>query len=452
MEYNNLYVFLGGQMIKISDAKRIVKRVVLANLAVEKKGVSLTPLLSGRHGIGKSMLVKQVADDLNGILLTVEGGSLKEGEITGLPYQYMDEKGKISFRFLPYYVVERIQNKEKEIYLENHSEAESDSLKGDINRYSDNDLTPDQKISLLNEKKIQPVIVFFDEVNRSDPQVYKELMNILLTRTVNGYVFPWWVFFVGAMNPANSSSTYQTNEMDPAQLDRFIKLDVKSNSVDFLNYCKSNNISPIIQDYIKGHRNDLFSNDNELDDDVTSTPSPRGYDMLDTIIKSVNMTKIFFSEQENTQKVIKNDIKVIAEAKLGKEIGDRFFEYYQQVVSQVDIADFINDDEHLSATYDKITDMTVEQKSKLGLAILNYLADFSSTLSGNWSLLVKIENKIKLFLKALDRKTKIQFANDFAASTTRKGVSFMSTYHDINTHLILPILQESKNLKDTFFE
>ncbi len=96
--------------------------------------------------------------------------------------------------------------------------------------------------------------------------------------------------------------------------------------------------------------------------------------------------------------------------------------------------------------------MTIEQKSKLGLAILNYLADFSSTLSGNWALLVKIENKIKLFLKALDRKTKIQFANDFAASTTRKGVSFMSTYHDINTHLILPILQESKNLKDTFFE
>ncbi len=439
-------------MIKISDAKRIVKRVVLANLAVEKRGLSLTPLLSGRHGIGKSMLVKQVADDLNGILLTVEGGSLKEGEITGLPYQYMDEKGKISFRFLPYYVVERIQNKEKEIYLKNHSNSDPDSLKGDINRYNDNDLKPEEKISLLKEGKIQPVIVFFDEINRSDPQVYKELMNILLTRSVNGYVFPWWVFFVGAMNPANSSSTYQTNEMDPAQLDRFIKLDVKSNSVDFLNYAKNNEISPIIQEYIKGHRNDLFASDDELDDDVASTPSPRGYDMLDTILKSVNMTKVFFSDSENNPKTVKSDVKVIAEAKLGKEVGDRFFEYYQQVVSQVSFADFINDDEKLSNTFEKINDMTIEQKSKLGLEILNYLSDFSSTISGNWSLLVKIENKIKLFLKCLDRKTKIQFANDFAASTTRRGQSFMSIYHDINTHLILPILQESKTLKDTFFE
>ncbi len=439
-------------MIKISDAKRIIKRVVLANLAVDKKGLSLTPLLSGRHGIGKSMLVKQVADDLNGTLLTVEGGSLKEGEITGLPYQYMDEKGKISFRFLPYYIVDRIQNKEKEIYLKNHSDSESDSLKGDINRYSDNALTPKEKIALLQEGKIKPVIVFFDEINRSDPQVYKELMNILLTRSVNGYDFPWWVFFVGAMNPANSSSTYQTNEMDPAQLDRFIKLDVKTNSVDFLNYAKSNNMSPIIQEFIKDHRNDLFDQDKELDDDVTSSPSPRGYDMLDTILKSVELTKSFFTPQENASKVIKADIKVIAEAKLGKDVGDRFFDYYQLVSSQVTFADFINDDEHLTNTFDKINDMTVEQKSKLGLEILNYLSDFSSTISGNWTLLFNIENKIKLFLKCLDRKTKIQFANDFASSTTRRGQTFMSFYHDINAHLILPILQESRTLRDTFFE
>ena len=129
-------------------------------------------------------------------------------------------------------------------------------------------------------------------------------MNILLTRSVNGYNFPWWVFFVGAMNPANSSSTYQTNEMDPAQLDRFIKLDVKSNSVDFLNYAKANDISPVIQDFIKGHRNDLFADDDELDDDVTSTPSPRGYDMLDTILKSVSITRPFFTAQENALKVV----------------------------------------------------------------------------------------------------------------------------------------------------
>lgn len=439
-------------MIRISDAKRIVKRVLLANLAVEKQGLSLTPLLSGRHGIGKSMLMRQVSEELGGMILTVEGGSLKEGEITGLPYQYMDQNGRISFRFLPYYIVERIQQREKEYYLASHQEEKTDALSGDINRYSDNNLKSETKISLLREGKVKPVLVFFDEINRSDPQVYKELMNILLTRTVNGYVFPWWVFFVGAMNPSNSSSTYQTNEMDPAQLDRFIKLDVKSNSVDFLNYAKANEISPIIQGYIKSHRNDLYAEDEDLDDDIDSTPSPRGYDMLDTIIKSIPITKVFFRDAENTSRLIQNDVKTIAEAKLGKEVGDRFFDYYLNEISQVSFADFINDDSNLSRTYDRLSDMSLEQKSKLGLEILHYLEDFSSTISGNWNLLFQIESKIKLFLKCLDRKAKIQFANDFVSMKTRKGAPLSSVYHDIYLHLILPILKESQTLKESFFD
>ena len=65
-------------------------------------------------------------------------------------------------------------------------------------------------------------IIFIDEINRTENTVYKELMNILLTRSVNGYQFPWWVLFVGAMNPSTQNSVYATNEMDPAQLDRFL--------------------------------------------------------------------------------------------------------------------------------------------------------------------------------------------------------------------------------------
>ena len=38
--------------------------------------------------------------------------TLKEGEITGLPYQYKDENGAYKFRFLPYYAVDRIMSEE----------------------------------------------------------------------------------------------------------------------------------------------------------------------------------------------------------------------------------------------------------------------------------------------------------------------------------------------------
>lgn len=439
-------------MIKISEAKRIVKRIILANIATDKQGVSLTPLLSGRHGIGKSMLMKQIADDLGGVLLTVEGGSLKEGEITGLPYQYMDDKGKISFRFLPYYVVERIQEKEKEIFLEKHKEENINVLNGDINRYSNNNLSSEEKIKLLKDGKVQPVLVFFDEINRSDPQVYKELMNILLTRSINGYVFPWWVFFVAAMNPANSSSTYATNEMDPAQLDRFIKLDVKSNTIEFLNYAKEQGMSPLITEYIRQNRNDLLDKDEDLDDDVVSSPSPRGYDMLDTILKSIKINRVFFTTTENSSKAENNDIKIIAEAKLGKEIGDRFYDFYLKESTAVEFADFLQDDENLSNTRDKISEMNLQQKSTLGLEILNYLQDFSGTLTSNFKLLYIMQKKIDMFMKNLDQKTKVQFANEFVIHKTRNGVSFVSVYRDIYVQLILPVLEKAKKIKDNFFD
>ena len=38
----------------------------------------------------------------NQIKKMILDGTLKEGEITGLPYQYKDENGKTKFRFLPY--------------------------------------------------------------------------------------------------------------------------------------------------------------------------------------------------------------------------------------------------------------------------------------------------------------------------------------------------------------
>ena len=102
-------------MPSIVTVKRLVKRVIVANLATNKRDLYLTPLISGKHGIGKSQIIKSIADDLDGICYTIEGGTLKEGEITGIPYQYSDEEGIIHFRFLPYYVIEKIQELNSEL-------------------------------------------------------------------------------------------------------------------------------------------------------------------------------------------------------------------------------------------------------------------------------------------------------------------------------------------------
>ena len=167
-------------MAKFKNIKRLLKRIIYTNLISENQ-LYLTPLLSGQHGIGKSMIIKQLADEIKGTMMVIDGGQLKEGEITGLPLQYQDRDGKISCRVLPYYRVERIQEQEKQIYLKRHKDAPVlDCLLGAENQYQENNLSPEEKMNLLTTGEIKPVILFFDEINRSDTQVYKELMNLLL--------------------------------------------------------------------------------------------------------------------------------------------------------------------------------------------------------------------------------------------------------------------------------
>ena len=282
-------------------------------------------MLVGKHGIGKSQMIKSIANDFDGVCITIEGGTLKEGEITGLPYQYKDDEGKTKFRFLPYYAIERIQNEEKRLYLLKHKNADTNYLLGDENKYADNDLSVEEKIKLIKDGTVKPVIIFIDEINRTENTVYKELMNILLTRSVNGYKFPWWVFFVGAMNPSTQNSTYATNEMDPAQLDRFIKFKVSEDTNEWIGYAKKNKISDDIINFISNNPKCLSSDDKDLEDEEKPSPSPRAWDMLDTIIKSEPVLRCFFNASENSDRTVQEDMRKIVSAKVGSSISTMYF-------------------------------------------------------------------------------------------------------------------------------
>ena len=118
-------------MASIKDAIRMCKRIMLTNLLTNDYSIAVTPLLSGKHGIGKSQVAKNIAKDLGGTVMVIEGGTLKEGEITGIPYQCKNENGDIEFRFLPYYIVQRIQKAEQFLHRENLKSDSLDSILAD---------------------------------------------------------------------------------------------------------------------------------------------------------------------------------------------------------------------------------------------------------------------------------------------------------------------------------
>ena len=419
-------------MISINEAKRLVKRAILANLVCDKPNLAITPLVSGKHGIGKSAMIKSIADDLGGVCITIEGGTLKEGEITGLPYQYKDEDGKTKFRFLPYYAVERIQNEEKRLFEANGGLLdESTALIGDENKYAMNSLSADERVEAIKTGKVHPVIIFIDEINRTENSVYKELMNILLTRSVNGYQFPWWVLFVGAMNPSTQNSIYATNEMDPAQLDRFIKIKVGDSTPEWLKFGKANGVSESILDFIKDNPKCLSSNSKDLEDEEKPTPSPRGWDMVDTLLKSEPLLRDFFTAKENDPKIVERDMKTLVTAKLGASVATMFFASLVSQARAIMPEEIFADDVSLTKNKPILDALSTAKKVHTCDLMLEYLKENVEFMMLDKTKFEKAKKQLSVLVRALDSSTRLLFAQNIAATNTNDGNSMIELLFDV---------------------
>ena len=431
-------------MITIEEAKRLVKRALLSNIVSEKRNLAITPLISGKHGIGKSAMMKSIAEELGGVCITVEGGTLKEGEITGLPYQYKDETGNIKFRFLPYYAVERIQNEEKRIFEAAGGTADASSaLAGGENRWARNFLTPQERLGALKSGAVCPVIIFIDEINRTENTVYKELMNILLTRSVNGYQFPWWVLFAGAMNPSTQNSIYATNEMDPAQLDRFLKIKVGENASQWLKYGQKAGISPEILSFIKENPKCLSSSSKDLEDEEKPTPSPRGWDMVDTLLKSEPMLRGFFTEKENTPKVVEKDMKALVSAKLGASAATMFFASLVSQSKALMPEELFADDAGLTKSMPLLEKMSAVKKVQTCDLLLAYLKENLEFMMLNRKQFAVAKDQLALLVRTLDSSTRLLFAQNIAAVSTDDGNSMMDLLFDVFESDLIGMLDRS---------
>lgn len=421
---------------------------MLSNLMTNDYSIAVTPLLSGKHGIGKSQVAKSIAKDINGTVMTIEGGTLKEGEITGIPYQSRDEQGNIEFRFLPYYIVQRIQKAEQFLYKENALEDSLDSiLNGEENRFAQDDLTFEQKKEMILSSKVKPVILFFDEINRTDTAVFRELMNIILTRTVNGYRFPWWVFIIAAMNPSTESSMYATNEMDPAQLDRFIKLKVSENATEWLEYAVENHVDKTIIEFISNTPNALAARQKELDDDEDPMPSPRSWNMLDLILRGKDKLDDFFTEIELKQK--DKDIKTVFSAKVGSEAAVMYSTSLKES-SKLVLADDIFSDNEPNISQDvrmRVRMQSTAQNSITSKSIVEYLREKLDEIKKDSKAVNIIQRKLIIYIGLIDMSSTLLFTQSLVNAETALGTSLYDSFYEIFDDDLLELLQRN-NMND----
>lgn len=210
------------------------------------------PLIVGESGIGKTALAREIAKANDWHLIIIDGNLLKEGEIGGLPtvevYTAAGDNGQLIEKKTTVYAV---HTKLREI---------------------------DKAIN-----NGQSVLLFIDEINRCEHTVQQELMNLILNREINGYKLHETVKILAAMNPSQkygSEFDYQVVDMDAAQENRFVWLNMESDPVQWLRWASEVGIEQKVIEFISTFP-EYLSVINE--DDIRATP--RSYERISKTYK-----------------------------------------------------------------------------------------------------------------------------------------------------------------------
>lgn len=292
------------------------------------------PLIIGESGIGKTALAKELARTNKWHLIVIDGNLLKEGEIGGLPtvesYEVIDEKGQAV-------------QKKATIYAVHHKLREIDEA----------------------AKAGEEVLLFIDEINRCEHTVQQELMNLILNREINGYKLSDKVNILAAMNPSSKYGgdfDYQVVDMDAAQENRFVWLEMESDYMQWLKWAVSAEIEEKVIEFISTFP-EYLSKRNE--DDVRATP--RSYERVSKSYK-------LYKEQGESipRAVFLNVIK----GNVGKVIAEEFISFIEADASPIiTYADVFNSEVLEASMREKLKS---ETHTRLYLAAMNILKRLES--------------------------------------------------------------------------
>lgn len=332
------------------------------------------PLVVGESGIGKTALAKKIAKENEWSLVVIDGNLLKEGEIGGLPtiesYRAIDSNGNQVEKKMTVYAV---HNKLKEI---------------------------DEEIA--SGKK---VLLFIDEINRCEHTVQQELMNLILNREINGYRLHHNVKILAAMNPSSkygSDFDYQVVDMDAAQENRFVWLNMESDHLQWIKWAVSAGIDPKVIEFISTFP-EYLNRKNE--DDVRATP--RSYERVS---KSYQVYK----EQKDVfpRTVFLNVIK----GNVGKMIAEEFMSFVES-----DCKPLMSYEDVFAG--DVLSDAVIEQvkresHTRLYLAAMNILKTLELNIKNNEEESAESIARFVAFLKAYPIDLMVGIMKDIKNSYT----------------------------------
>ena len=216
--------------MNMEDAYYVVSTFALADVPL---------FIWGHRGVGKSSLVKQIADDLGNSFVDLRLASQEVGDLIGLPHR-------------------------------------------DTNR------TVWLKPSWFPEEGTSGVL-FLDELNRAPRDVRQAVFQLVLDRKLHTHTLPsgWSIVAAG-----NYSGAYDVDDQCEAFLSRFGHIDVDASAIALCNYATEKKWSSRLVDFLRKHTNYVIHTTNgEEIEQYQPSPDSRRWEMVNRVIHTVEQNK-----------------------------------------------------------------------------------------------------------------------------------------------------------------
>ena len=252
---------------------------------------TLPVLLRGRHGVGKSQVVYQIANTRSLPVVERRASQMTEGDLLGLP----------------------------------------DVADTEINgRKATTWNAPDW----LGTACEHPVVLFLDEVDRATVEVRQGLFELTDSRKLNGWNLHPETLIIAAVNGGEHGAQYQVGEMDPAELDRWTVFDVEPTVEDWLKWANDGNITGIIWDFIN-HNHSHLEHQGEFEPNKVY-PSRRSWKRFNDVAVRTSVL-----EEKGNMDMLYN----LANAFLGFEAAVALRDFVDKYEWQVSVEDILENGE-----------------------------------------------------------------------------------------------------------
>jgi hypothetical protein len=243
-------------------------------------------MIRGRHGVGKSEVIYQIAEQMGLPVVERRASQMTEGDLLGMPSpEQIEVNGEMASHFCPF--------------------------------------------AWFIRACTEPVLLFLDEVDRATQEVRQGIFELNDSRKLAGWTLHPDTIVVAAVNGGDHGDQYQVNELDPAELDRYVVFDVEPSVEDWLTWGKTK-VDGLIWDFINQNRAHLEHNGDYEPNKVY--PSRRSWDRLNKCLVGASML-------EESSPVLFN----LSAAYVGFEAAVSFNDFVKNYERQVTVEDVLDE-------------------------------------------------------------------------------------------------------------